>query len=319
MNIVTRFILIVSGIIVATAVGYLARKKNWLAETAAGPLMFYSVIFAWTPVSALVLWQLPLQWSLVVLPFVSALVPILLAPFGFLFARLHKLDPKSAGTFIVASGISNIGFTMGGFVCYCLYDLPGLGYANLFASSWALPYIGLFYPLARRFGDPSARLDAAFLLRTFFDLRSLPILGSIIGLVLNLTKITIPQFIPTFHIIDALVIFSVLSSFAIIGLQIHFSHMSEKIHLHLSLAAIKFLITPILMLSVLLILQKFVGHLPPLAQKVVRIQSFMPTAIFTVIISNLFHLNPRLATTLFIINTTLFLAIILPIIIFVFS
>ncbi len=314
MNIATKFVLIVTGITIAAAFGYLARKKNWIDEAWAGPLMFYTVIFGWTPASALVLWKLPLQWSLVALPILSTLMPVLLAPFGYLFARLHKLDPKSAGTFIVAAGISNIGFTMGGFVCYCLFGDYGLGYANLFCASWALPYVGLYYPLARRFGDPDARLSVRFILRSFFDMRSLPILGSIIGLAVNLLKTPMPDFISVFHVVDLLIIGSVIVSFATVGLQIHFSHLAQKKILHLSLAAVKFCITPALMVPVLFLAQILFGDLPLLARKVVYIQAFMPTAVFTVIISNLFHLNPRFASMLFFVNTAIFLALVLPVI-----
>lgn len=316
MTVITRFILIVSGITIAAAVGYLARKRNWLDETLAGPLMFYTVIFGWTPASCLVLWKLPLQWSLVAIPILSTLLPVLLAPFGYAFARLHRLDAKAAGTFIVAAGISNIGFTMGGFVCYCLFGDLGLGYANLFAASWAVPYVGFYYPLARRYGDPNSRLDTRFILRTFFDLRSLPVLGTILGLALNLTQTPVPAVFETIHLLDILIILSVLISFAIVGLQIHFRHLAEGKTLHLSLAFIKFAVTPVLVGLMLLLARGIFGELPPVARDVVLIESFMPTAIFTVIIANLFDLNPKLASVLFLVNTILFLAIVLPLLTF---
>jgi predicted permease len=319
MNVVAKFILIVSGITIAAAVGYLARKKHWLEESSAGPLMLYIVIFGWTPASAVVLWQLPLQWSLVALPILSTLMPILLSPFGYLFSRFHKLDPKAAGTFIVAAGIANTGFTMGGFVGYCLFGTLGLGYANLFSSSWAVPYVGFYYPLARRYGDPDTKLSARFLLRTFFDLRSMPILGSVAGLVLNLLAVPMPKFITTFHLVDLLVIASILISFALVGLQIHFSHLTQKKILHLSLAVAKFIITPLLMVPILYAAQCIFGQLPPLARKIVFLEAFMPTAVFTVLISTLFHLNPRLASMLFLVNTVIFLALVLPLLAFFLS
>jgi predicted permease len=312
MNVVTKFILIVAGIALASGFGYLARKKNWLDEAYAGPLMFYTVIFGWTPASAAVLWPLPLQWSLVALLVFGILMPVILVPFGYFFSRLHKLDPKSAGTFIVGAGIANTGFTMGGFICYCLFGTLGLGYANLYCSIWALPYVLVYYPLARRFVDPNANLSAGFLLRSFFDARSLPILGSIVGLLLNLLKVPMPPFISDFHLVDLFIIGSILVSFATIGLQIHFSHLAQKKILHLSLAVVKFIITPALMVLILYLSQFVFGTLPPLARKVVYIQTFMPTAIFTVVISNLFDLNPRLASMLFLVNTVIFLILVLP-------
>jgi len=316
MDVITRFILIVSGIVVATAVGYLTRKRDWLDESCAGPLMFYIVILGWTPASALVLWQLPLQWSLIALPVVSTLLPVCLAPFGYFFSRIHRLDSKSAGTFIVASGISNIGFTMGAFVCYCLFGMLGLGYANLFAATWAVPYVGFYYPLARRYGDPHARLDIRFLLRTFFDIRALPVLGSVIGLAFNIIQLPFPGCIATFHLLDILIILSLLTSFAVIGLQIHFSHLARQKLLHASLATVKFVITPALTMFLMILAERIFGSLPVTARHVILIQSFMPTAIFTVVIANLFDLEPRLAGMLFLVNTVVFLAVVLPILTF---
>ncbi len=314
-TVVWKFISIVSGIFFAGAIGYLARKRNWLDEKYAEPMMFHTVIFGWTPASALVLWQLPLQWSLIALPVISAVLPVALAPVGYLFSKIHKLETHSAGTFIVACGISNIGFTMGGFVCYVLFGMAGLGYANLFAASWALPYVGFYYPLARRYGEPHLRLNLRFFLRTFFDLRSLPILGTIVGVVLNLWKIPIPHFVLHYRLIDILIIVSILLSFAIIGLQLHFSSLAEKIAPYFSLAIIKFIVTPVFILLTLY-LCRFFFTLPPLAEKVTLVQSFMPTAIFTVIISMLFHLNARFAGALFLVNTAVFIFVVLPIIIF---
>jgi predicted permease len=320
MSVVNRFILIVSGIAVAAAIGYVARKRDWLKESSAGPMMLYTVIFGWTPASMLVLWQLKdMKWSLVALPLLSAIVPILLFPFGLLLAKLHRLDRKSAGTFIVACGISNTGFTMGAFVCYCLFGMDGLGYANLFAASWAVPYVGFYYSVARRFGDPAARLDVWFILRTLFDLRSLPILGSIVGLALNLLKVRMPEIILTFHAIDLLIIFSVLISFAIIGLQLHFSHLAQKKILHASLGLAKFAITPAILISALAPVERLLGVLPPVARRVLYIEAFVPTAVFTVIIANLFHLDSRLASMLFLVNTVVFLIVVLPVLAYVIS
>jgi predicted permease len=317
MTVVEKFIVIVSGIAIAMGFGYFARRVGWLKEEQASPLMFWTVIFGWTPASMLVLWQLPLVWSLISLPILSAILPIALYPFGASLSKLHKLEPKSAGTFITACGISNIGFTMGGFVCYVLFGMAGLGYANLFASSWAVPYVLFYYPMARRMGEENKPLTLGFLLKTFFDARSLPILGSIVGLILNLSKMHIPESVTHLHIIDILIIASILISFAIIGLQIHFSSLSNNKMLHASLGLAKYVISPILMLFFLFLSECVFGKLPDTGRTVVLVQSFMPTAIFTVIISNLFHLNPRLASILFLVNTFIFLGIVLPIIIFV--
>jgi predicted permease len=126
-------------------------------------------------------------------------------------------------------------------------------------------------------------------------------------------KIPMPAFLTTYHVIDILIILSVLTSFAIVGLQMHLSHLARQKILHVSLALAKFVITPLLIVPILLLTEYCLGHLPICARKVVYIQAFMPTAVFSVIIANLFELDPRLAGVLFLVNTGVFLAIVLPI------
>ena len=43
------------------------------------------------------------------------------------------------------------------------------------------------------------------------------------------------------------------------------------------------------------------------------IQAFMPTAVSSVLISSLFGLNTRMASAMFVVNTAIFLVLILPI------
>jgi predicted permease len=47
------------------------------------------------------------------------------------------------------------------------------------------------------------------------------------------------------------------------------------------------------------------------------IQGFMPTAVSSVLIANLFGLNTRMASALFVVNTVIFLVLVLPILAFV--
>ncbi len=317
MNVILKFIFIVSGIILVTLAGYLARRKKKIDDKYAGEIMLYTVIFGWTPASILVLWKLELSYSLISLPILSMILPITLLPIAVLVSdKLFRLEPKTAGTFIVAAMISNIGFTMGGFICYCLFGMAGLGYAQLYCASWTIPIIGFGYLVARKYGQPDEPFDWNFIIKTFSDRRSLPILGTIIGLTLNLIKAPPINIFYDYHIVDVIVISSVMMSFFAIGLQLHFSAIMQEKRLHIALAVIKFLISPIIMLFLLMIIRNYFAILPPIAEKVAFIESFVPTAVFTVIIAHLFHLRAKLAGMLFVVNTIVFLIFVLPVIIF---
>lgn len=318
MGIVAKFILIVSAITVAAVAGNVARRVGWVKESHAGPLMFKNVVFGWTPASMFVLWQLPLQWDLLCLPLICAALPIALAPAGYLLARSNRLDRIDSGTFLCSVGTSNIGLTMGGFVCYCLFGMVGLGYAQLYCCSWSLPYVCFYYPLARKFGEPGATVGVRFILRTLFDRRSLPVLGALTGLTLNLLGATVPVWLKASHVIDVLIVASVLLSFFVVGLQLHFAGLGKHKFLHINLAMVKFCLAPLIVLVLLGVARYFLPSLPQMAQQVVMVQSFMPAAIFSVVIANLFGLNARLASTLFLVNTVLFLVIILPVLVYTY-
>lgn len=320
MDVIARFILIVSGIIMAGVLGYFCRRRKVISENIAGTLMFRTVVFGWTPVSILSLWLVDLKWSLITLPAISLALPLCMAPVGFLLLRLHSLDRRSAGSFVMSCGLANIGATMGGFICYCLFGIEeGLAYAQLYTISWFLPYICCYYVIARRFGDPDAIIDVPFILSTILDRRSLPMLGAVIGLTLNISGVPMPQFILTFHLIDLLLIPSVLLSFFAIGLQIHLASIAQMPSLYLTLAAAKFLVAPAISFALLALATAMGVVLPPNAYKVVLIEGFMPTAVFAVIIANLFDLNSRLASILFLVNTAIFLVLVLPFLIVAFG
>lgn len=315
MDVLTKLILIVSGITAVGGVGYLCRKGQLVTERSAGVLMYRVVMYLWTPLSMLVLWQLELQWSLIALPMISAVLPIAMAPFGLSLARLHRLERKSAGTFIVACGIGNIGVTMGGFVCYCLFGVEGLGYAQLYTITWTLMCIGIYGPIGRYYGQATSTFNLAFVARTLWDRRSLPLAGSILGLSLSALGVHRPAFIDGFRIIDILVIVSVLLSFFCMGLQMHFTSIKEKPSLQFSLALARFICSPAITAALLVLTGMMFADLPQTAVKVVLIEGIVPTGVFTVVISNLYHLNTRLAGVLFLINTAVFLLIVLPILV----
>lgn len=318
MDSLARLVLIVLGITLAGLVGYVSRRAGWVAERSANSLMFKTVIFGWAPTSVFAVWRVGLEPSLVALPTLAVFVPLCLVPIGFGLARLHRLDPLSAGTFVVSSMISNIGVTMGAFVCYCLFGADGLGYAMLYCTAWVVPYIMFAYPIARRFGEPDARVGAAFVFRTLLDRRSLPVLGSLIGLALNLGDVAFPEFISRWWIVDVFLIGSVLMSFFTIGLQLHFAHLADKVVLHVTLGLVKFIAAPIITLLLIPLIRLAAGPMPSLAWKVAVIEGTVPVGVYAVVTSNLFALRPRLASMLFFVNTVVFLALVLPILTVIF-
>ena len=48
-------------------------------------------------------------------------------------------------------------------------------------------------------------------------------------------------------------------------------------------------------------------------------QASTPTAIYAVVVSNLFHLDDRLASVIFVVNTVCYLAVVMPLVLMIFG
>ena len=74
-------------------------------------------------------------------------------------------------------------------------------------------------------------------------------------------------------------------------------------------------VMPLVSLALVLLLGFKVLELPG---AVAMIQAFMPAAVNSVLLANLFGLNARMASALFVVNTAIFLLLVLPILILAF-
>lgn len=71
------------------------------------------------------------------------------------------------------------------------------------------------------------------------------------------------------------------------------------------------------LLAVVILAAMNLTHMPlaALGQRVVVVEAFMPMAIQSVMIANLFHLDGRMASTLWLVNTVLFVLLPLPVLV----
>ncbi len=99
-------------------------------------------------------------------------------------------------------------------------------------------------------------------------------------------------------------------------MSLHPDHIGKYGRLYLSQGFGKFIIAPLVSLVVVILLGLRTRDLPG---AVAVIQGFMPTAVSSVLIGNLFGLNTRMASALFVVNTVIFLVLVLPILVFVFA
>lgn len=313
-----KLIFLISLIAGSIAAGYGARRAG-LGERVARLLMWFVVIVPYTVVSFLAIWVLKFRAELIALPFFG--ITILAAGVGaaVLFAGRLRMARPQAGAFVLAAGASNLGFTMGGFVNFALFGEQGLAVAAMYTMYWEFGMVFVLYPVARHYGGAGGRSFARLVLDNFTDVRALPLLAAIVGLTLNLTGVPRPTIVERSHAVDALIIGGAVVAFFTTGLRLHLGQIRLHRALYAIVAGVKFLLKPAVAAG-LIGLMWLAGRpltFPPeaAAWKVVLVQASTPTAIYAVVMSNLFDLDDKLASILFVVNTATYLAIVVPVIV----
>ncbi len=267
-----------------------------------GPrLMRMVILFIEAPIFIYSYWHLDLAKTreYAPIPLIAAIMVLWsLALGGFWGRRLFRRNRGAQGSFILASGFSNIGTTGGAFIAYMLYGLPGLALGYLFLLPYPFLIFTLGFTLAKHYSSPGKLPAKAYLkniLQNAFSL--LPLLAIASGLLLNLSGIVLPA-----HwdgLVDGLIKLDLgLMCFAI-GMTLEWTKILGFGKAILSVAAIKFLATPLLALLLVLLVY---GTLAPLSSKIILLQAAMPPAIYAVVTVNLFKLDRDLANALWLAN-----------------
>ncbi|MBN1347694.1 MAG: hypothetical protein JXQ73_33715 [Phycisphaerae bacterium] len=314
-----KFIVMLGVIAVSSLVGYVARRRGWVMESVSRKIHMVTMIGGYPIASMLPVWILPLNVEDFWVPTQCILLTLSCFIVGLLVGRLHRLDRPELGVFSYSAAHSNIGFTMGGFICFCLGGEQALAYAIIYIFAWSVLMFAGFFPLAETFTDRGTRLSLRLIARNLFDVRCLSLLGTLVGLALNLAGVPRPEIVDQSHIVDILVIITTAAMFFVIGLTLHVSRIAEAKSLHVSLAVIKFLISPMLALMWIAVAGVVGIRIPGLQREVLIIQSTAPVALFVTVVANLYRLNMRLATAMFVVNTVLFVALVLPVLVFAYG
>lgn len=304
--------------------GYGARRRGLLGEHAARPIHFVTVSFVWGAVALLSLWRLPPLtenlWLILIEPILVAVPAFGVIP----IARRMGCDNKQTGVIATAAGLGNLGFTLGAYLCYTLLGGPdgqgeaALAYAVGMVNLMAMSGVLMLYPLARHFGgqeadDPSI---AKLIFKSFFDLRALMVHCAIVGVVLAYLRVPYPAVFDDYYLLDVLFYLGGFGGYFGIGLRLRLGDARRYVREHVLLAGIKFAGIPLVSISLLALINLTGTPLAPLGQRVVFVEAFMPVAIQCVMIANLFHLDGRMACTLWLVNTVLFALIPLPMLVY---
>jgi predicted permease len=174
--------------------------------------------------------------------------------------------------------------------------------------------IPMIYPVAHHYGstEPGDRTVLRLVWESLIGIRAWGLYGSLVGLALALLKVPMPRQVYDWHILDALFFLSAIGGYFGIGMRLRLSDALGFSKQHVLLATMKFVAMPLATLAMILAVDLTPFPLPPLAWHVLLIESLMPAGISTVILANLFHLDARMGSTLWIWNTAVFLGVVLP-------
>jgi len=322
VSVVVKFILVTSLIVAAATAGYLCRRRRWVPERMATVLMTWVVVAGYSIVGLLSVWKLPLKGTDFWLTTLAVTHVILATVAAMLLAPLLTRDSKERGAFAVTAGFGNNGFTLGGFVAYLLFPAVGLGLTAVYCLM-AVPLTVLwFYPIARHYSGHGQGKPLTVLMRqSLLDWRSIGLVAAVVGIVFSpaVADVPFPSWIATAHVAEILMFVTAGMAYFAIGLRLRLSRAPAMARMIVSLALLRFGLTTVLGLGLLAIASLTPWPMTPLRQNVFMVLTIVPTAVTSVAVTNMFDLRPREASVLFVVNTLMYLLIVLPVVVWVYG
>ena len=320
MSILTKFILTVSVILGSTAAGYFVRRARPASEHTSHALMTIVAVVGYPAVGFLSIWRVAPQLAELWLPGLAGVQVLIMAALGLAGGRLLGRDRGERGLFAISVAAGNWGFTMGGFVIYILLGPEGLGRACIYTLMFTPALVFVMYPIARNYTSrPGGGSLGRLMVRSIFDWRSLGLVSSIIALCISTAGVKSPPRLEAYHVLDILMfVFTSMAYFAI-GLRLHISHIGPMKNMLVALAVMRFGVNLLIGLGLAQLMLLTAWPVVGLTRKIFLMQSLVPTAVSMVAVANMFGLKPREASVLFVVNSVMYLVLVLPLVLWVFG
>lgn len=331
-----EFLALIAFSALSIVAGFASRKLGWLREETSRHVHWFTIVVLWSIAAVLSLWNLrpdPTNaWILLLEPALVAATAFLTIP----IAKALKLQRNQVGVLAIAAGVSNTGFALGSFLAYALLPTPtllsviggdneeraveALAYGVLTVTVMSTAVVVLLFPVAQHFGNhkPGDQPLGRLIFKSFVDWKAMMFYASIVGVALAYSPLEIPSQVHDWYILKVLFFLGAAGAYFGIGMRLHVSHLRPHLKSHALLAFIKFAVSPLIVLGMLGLI-RVCGFTPPppLLAQTLLLLSFMPCAIQTVILSNLFHLDARMAGSVWLVNTIVFCVLVLPVLLLV--
>ncbi|RKY68459.1 MAG: hypothetical protein DRQ02_04270 [Candidatus Latescibacterota bacterium] len=300
---VSKFLIYVSLIYGFLLLGYLAKRRAGLGERVSSTIMKSTIVFLEPVIICSTFWILDLSdlSLLFAVPLTATMLSLSVVLPARFFSGLLGHDSESRGAFLGCAMFSNIGVTLGGFICFLFLGEPGFSVSLLY-TAYFIPFLfTIGFLIVGRY-SPCPLLGWRNNLEDLFTnpIRIVPMVALFLGLLLDFSGVERPQIVGT--VSRNLIYLDVaLYTFAI-GMTIRVRKIAKYLRDDLSLSVLKFIVSPLIAVSIAYLLgcHRILGGLP---LKVVFIESCMPVAIFSLVLSRLLDLNQDLANSAWIFTT----------------
>ena len=324
--------------------GYTARKRGILHEDASRKIHWFTIVVLWSAAGFLALWHLEPEpaniWVLIIEPLLVVIPAFLIIP----LAKAIRLRRDQIGVFALAAGLRNSGFALGAFLAYAILpagdllrqqagpdgtlhpeqahelSISALAYGLLIVMTMSMAVVIFLFPLVQHFSEHRKDEDTLrhIIFKSFIDWKAMLFYASAAGIALAYLRVPIPAIVGDWYLLKIMIFVGSATAYFGIGLRLHVDQIRPHLKSHAIVAGIKFIATPLLTLALLLIARNLgLTPMPRMLEQTFLLIAFMPTAIQSVIMANLFHLDARMAGSIWIVNTIVFVVVVLPAILIV--
>lgn len=298
--------------------GLVSHKMGWLSRGFGKPLHRFVVTWCWAAGGLLLLWNLTpeLRHLWIVVIQTSCVAGVMFAGVGL--GKLMRLPREQLAVLAIGGGVCNIGLTLGAYLCYLLLESPlTLGFVGIATATLMINIPLLVYPVANHFAPHRPEDDTLLRLirRSLIAWPALPLYASLLGLVLAQMGVPYPRVVIDWKIVDVIFYVTTIGSFFGIGLGLRADAPWKYGRQLVALSVLTFGLAPLITWALILLMsQKGLGDysIHPVAADAMAIEAWMPAGVSTVMLANVFHLDSRMANSVWLWNTTAFCVFILP-------
>jgi predicted permease len=300
--------------VVALFSGYLATRRGWLKRERSQGISMFMMIYLFPLVIVLSIWKLNISLGLILLPIIGALTSLATIIPSLIISRVFKFVPSQTGSYIGAAMCSNVGLTLGAFVCFVLLGEAGLSYALIYITYFVPFFFTIVFYISSLYGSVDKPGFGESLKRAFLEPFSLvPNLSVIAGFAINVIGIHRPPFL---GLVNEIAVYLANFSFLFAsGMTFDFSRVKGYAKEAISMFPIKFVFSPFVGVGLVYLLT--LGNIKDkLLLKVVLIESSMPVAVFAMLLPQFFPLDQDLANSAWV-YTTIGVLFFLPVMVYI--